>query len=219
MVKVMITDDFVTFEIKNNGIKDLKNVYTIDYFDFMHIEYEIFVTKINSGGYVNRFLNVPFKQISDYTRGIKIKSTSSMELIKSNNSKPGNKFDMEEESKINVRTSHKKNPLYENEIILIKIKIEKCGKVKTLEEIRNENKQNYLDDNIEIDNNYLFYNDIESILRIQHYLKMDVFLEEIYNINGKYIIIKDNEIYDNNFNKVMDFSKIRNTLATKLYLH
>ena len=218
MVKVIITDDFVTFEIKNNGIKDLKNVYTIDYFDFMHIEYEIFVTNINSGGYVNRFFNVPFKQISDYTKGIKIKGASSMELIK-NNSKPNNKIDMKEESTINVRTSHKKNPVYENEIILIKIKIDKYGKVKTLEEIRTENKQIYLDDNIEIDNNYLFYNDIESILRIQHYLKMDVFIEEIYNINGKYIIIKDNEIYDKNFNKVIDLSKIKNTLATKLYLH
>ena len=38
----------------------------------------------------------------DYTRGIKIKSTSSMELIK-NNSKPNNKIDMKEESTVNVR--------------------------------------------------------------------------------------------------------------------
>ena len=111
MVKLIIdnNNNTVIFEIKNNGINDLKNFYTIDYFNFVNITYEIFVSTSSTGNYVDRLLNVPFKQFTNYAKnGMKIKSKSSMELLKQLN-----------ESNVNLQTS------YKNETIIIKIKIEK----------------------------------------------------------------------------------------------
>ena len=51
----------------------------------MNITYEIFVSTSQTGNYVDRFLNVPFKQFTHYAKsGMKIKSKSSVLLNKSN---------------------------------------------------------------------------------------------------------------------------------------
>ena len=116
MVNVEISNGLVTFEIKNNGINDLKNFYTTEYFNFMNINYEISVSTSTSGGYINRFLNVPFKQFTDYAKdSIKIKSKSSTELLK--------QLDKSVTNNVTNTIQGDPNKIVRNEIILIKIRI------------------------------------------------------------------------------------------------
>ena len=46
---------------------------------------------------------------------------------------------------------------------------------------------------------------------------MDVFYNEVYRINGQYIIIKDYEIQEQKSFRTIDTSKMKDTLITKLY--
>jgi hypothetical protein len=43
MVKIKLDDNYVIFEIKYDSLNDLKRFYTIDYFEFIGLEPEIYI--------------------------------------------------------------------------------------------------------------------------------------------------------------------------------
>ena len=114
------------------------------------------------------------------------------------------------------------------EIITIKIRLNETSSnvisAQSLPEILKINKE-LKNDNVEMNSNGLTYQDIESIYKIKKYLevhhnipKITVYQEEIYRINGKYIIIKENEIVGGTNIDKIDVSNLENTFLMKLYL-
>ena len=75
------------------------------------------------------------------------------------------------------------------------------------------------DDNIELNNNGLDYNEVESIFKIRNFLKMEIFQEEIYRVNRIFIVIKDNEIKENNNIDMLDTSMMHDTLVMKQHFY
>lgn len=80
-------------------------------------------------------------------------------------------------------------------------------------------KAHEIDDcNIELNKNGLEYNDIENIFKIRNFLKIEIFQDEIYRVNGKLIVIRDNNVKDKtsiNINE-LDLSMMKDTLVMKL---
>ena len=287
MVKITIIDTIVTFEIKNNGIHDLKNFYTIEYFEFLDMNIDIF---INTSKKIPNALSVPFHHFTNFVKDenifIKTIKTPSFKLKKSktfynlneikiqnekiqtekiqtekiqnnddNDDKYDNdKYDYADDDKIlheitkstsfynlnkikiqnqKIDNNHDDNskfhekmtkstsfynlPIKEenSEIITLKIQLDKNQKLQTLIEVMDENKGIYKDD-IEMNSDGLFYDDIENILKIQKYIQMEIFQSEIYKLNGNYIVIKDNDLHINNFTS-LDNLKIKDTIVTKIY--
>ena len=70
------------------------------------------------------------------------------------------------------------------------------------------------EDNIQLNADGLFYEDIERIYIIKNYLNTDVYQEEVFRINGKFIVIKENsnESVDNISD--LDVSMMNNTVLT-----
>lgn len=177
MVEITIKDDLVIFEIKNNGIKDLKDFYTMEYFTFLD------TVQLDHN---DNYDNFTFRSLK-----ISVQKTK-MKILDKNNKK------------------HLLN--HQDEIITLKMK--KNGKIQSFIDIIDENKRLYQDD-IEMNKDGLFYQDVETIVKIQNYLQMEIFQNEIFQVNNKYIIIKDNEIQEESFDRI-DTSKMENTLVSKL---
>ena len=113
------------------------------------------------------------------------------------------------------------------EVITIKVRLnhdENVSDAHSLPEILKMNKE-FIKDNIEMNSDGLTYHDIESILKIKKYLeerhyesKIVFYQEEIFRINGKYIVIKDNESVAGTSIDKIDVSNLENTFLMKLYL-
>ena len=48
MVNITINNEMAIFEIKNHGINDLKEFYTIEYFEFLDFDPEIYIRATRS---------------------------------------------------------------------------------------------------------------------------------------------------------------------------
>jgi hypothetical protein len=101
---------------------------------------------------------------------------------------------------------------------MLKFKLNKLGN------FINENIIDYIakykgqtSNNIELTKDGLYYDDLENIFKIRKYLKIDIFQEEIYKINGKYIVIKDNESVKVKNITELDTTMLENTLLEKEY--
>ena len=230
MVNITINNEMAIFEIKNHGINDLKEFYTIEYFEFLGFNPEIYIRATRSWeDEMNDRIVIPFRHFTNFVKDtnisikqIKMPQFRNQTLFKnepvSEVTKIQNRIPVENEnndSKLKLLVSKKKIPRHQDEIITLKIKVEKDGKLQTFQQVLDENKRLYEND-IEMNEDGVFYQDIESILKIQHYIETEVFYNEIYRLNGKYIIIKDNEMQGKSFHTI-DTSRMRNTLITKLY--
>jgi len=280
MVEVIFDDDHVIFKIKNDGEKDLKRFYTIDYFKFIGLNPEIFITPkrhLTKGGYFeeNSKLTVPYRYFVNFvennpitflTKSIKIPNTYSpnddfkykhespkqdelkdkeemelrdkeemelrdkeemelrdkkeMELKDQEDQEKMEKIDREE---MGIRYNKKENMEFEEkgqdsnvEIITIIIKLDNKIQSKScsLYEILRYNKE-FLKDDIELNTNGLYYNEVENIFRIRKEIKLEIFINEIYRINGKFIVIKDNDNKNDINIDNLDLTMMKNTLLTK----
>ena len=224
MVNVTIDDETVIFEIKNKGNRDLKDFYTIDYFEFLHFNPEIYIHDTKSWeDDINNKILVPFRHFTNFVKDarisikkIKLPPIQHHPVFFSHDKLKKEKSVVTMDSKLNLIPLKKKELHYQDEIITLKIKLGEKVKLQTLVEISDENRRIYKDD-IEMNVDGLFYQDIENILKIQHYIGMDVFYNEVYRINGQYIIIKDYEIQEQKSFRTIDTSKMKDTLITKLY--
>ena len=101
-------------------------------------------------------------------------------------------------------------------ILMLKIEIDDENKTfnGVLKDIMTSNKEEDAD-NIQLNTDGLFYEDIERIYTIKNYLNIDVYQCDVFRINGKFIIIKENttEPTENNISK-LDVSMMNNTNLT-----
>ena len=68
MVNVIIDQEYITFKIVNNGEKDLKRFYSVEYFEFIGLNPEIYITPqkgLIRGGHFEDIerLTVPYRFI------------------------------------------------------------------------------------------------------------------------------------------------------------
>ena len=218
MVNVTVENETVIFEIKNKGNHDLKDFYTIDYFEFLHFHPEIYIRDTKTWEEdLNNKIMVPFRHFTNFVKDARISiKKQKYPLLFSHNKLKKEKSVVTIDSELKSIPLKKKELPYQDEIITLRINMGKKVKIQTLVEISDENKRIYKDD-IEMNVDGLFYDDIENILKIQHYIGTDVFYNEIYRINGQFIIIKDYEVHPQKSFRTIDTSKMKDTLITKLY--
>jgi hypothetical protein len=104
------------------------------------------------------------------------------------------------------------------EVIMIKIKLDTTSKTLNLLEIIKENKDDH--SNIEKNKNGLSYDEMENIFKIRHFLKMEVYQDEVFRVNGRFIVIKDSRERDDSVRlniKDLDTSVMKCTLLMKKY--
>ena len=100
-------------------------------------------------------------------------------------------------------------------ILMLKIEIDDDNKSFNgrLKDIMMSNKEKN-GDNIQLNSDGLFYEDIERIYVIKRYLNTDVFQDEVFRINGKFIILKENLSEPTENISDLDVSMMKNTVLT-----
>jgi hypothetical protein len=100
-------------------------------------------------------------------------------------------------------------------VLILKIEIDDDNKTFNgiLRDIMKSNKEKN-EDNIQLNTDGLFYEDIERIYIIKNYLNTDVFLDDVFRINGKFIIIKENSTEPTDNISKLDVSMMNNTFLT-----
>ncbi len=100
-------------------------------------------------------------------------------------------------------------------ILMLKIEIDDENKTfnGALRDIMMSNKEKNAD-NIQLNTDGLFYEDIERIYTIKNYLNTDVYQGNVFRINGKFIIIKENSTEPTEDISKLDVSMMRNTILT-----
>ena len=100
-------------------------------------------------------------------------------------------------------------------ILMLKIEINDDNKSMngSLKDIMTSNKEKN-GDNIQLNSDGLFYEDIERIYVIKKYLNTDVFQDEVFRINGKFIVLKENLSEPTENISGLDVSMIENTVLT-----
>ena len=100
-------------------------------------------------------------------------------------------------------------------ILMLKIEIDDDDKSfnGTLKDIMMSNKEKN-GDNIQLNSDGLFYEDIERIYIIKRYLNTDVFQDEIFRVNGKFIVLKENSSEPTENISELDVSMMENTVLT-----
>jgi hypothetical protein len=83
----------------------------------------------------------------------------------------------------------------------------------SLKDIMTSNKEKN-GDNIQLNSDGLFYEDIERIYVIKKYLNTDVFQDEVFRINGKFIVLKENLSEPTENISGLDVSMMENTVLT-----
>jgi hypothetical protein len=98
-------------------------------------------------------------------------------------------------------------------VLILKIEIDDDNKTFNgiLRDIMKSNKEKN-EDNIQLNTDGLFYEDIERIYIIKNYLNTDVYLDDVFRINGKFIIIKENSTEPTDNISKLDVSMMNNTL-------
>ena len=70
-------------------------------------------------------------------------------------------------------------------------------------------------ENIELNTDGLFYDDMLQIYQIKDFIKMDIDVDEVYRINGKFIVLKE-FFTEPKFNiDELDVGMMENTFLTK----
>jgi hypothetical protein len=100
-------------------------------------------------------------------------------------------------------------------ILMLKIEIDNDNKTINgiLRDIMMSNKEKN-EDNIQLNADGLFYEDIERIYMIKNYLNMEVYKDEVFRINGKFIILKENSTEPTENISGLDVSMMNNTYLT-----
>jgi len=100
-------------------------------------------------------------------------------------------------------------------ILMLKIEINDDNKSMngSLKDIMTSNKEKN-GDNIQLNSDGLFYEDIERIYVIKKYLNTDVFQDEVFRINGKFIVLKENLSEPTENISGLDVSMMENTVLT-----
>ena len=100
-------------------------------------------------------------------------------------------------------------------ILMLKIEIDDDNKSfnGSLKDIMMSNKEKN-GDNIQLNSDGLFYEDIERIYIIKRYLNTDVFQNEVFRINGKFIVLKENLSEPTENISGLDVSMMENTVLT-----
>jgi hypothetical protein len=100
-------------------------------------------------------------------------------------------------------------------ILMLKIEIDNDNKTINgiLRDIMMSNKEKN-EDNIQLNTDGLFYEDIERIYMIKNYLNMEVYQDEVFRINGKFIILKENSTEPTENISGLDVSMMNNTYLT-----
>ena len=100
-------------------------------------------------------------------------------------------------------------------ILMLKIEINDDNKSMngSLKDIMTSNKEKN-GDNIQLNSDGLFYEDIERIYVIKKYLNTDVFQDEVFRINGKFIVLKENLSEPAENISGLDVSMMENTVLT-----
>ena len=100
-------------------------------------------------------------------------------------------------------------------ILMLKIEIDDDNKSfnGTLKDIMMSNKEKN-GDNIQLNSDGLFYEDIERIYTIKRYLNTEVFQDEVFRVNGKFIVLKENSGEPTENISGLDVSMMENTVLT-----
>jgi hypothetical protein len=119
----------------------------------------------------------------------------------------------EEES--DEEESDEENVVSVKNILMLKIEINDDNKSMngSLKDIMTSNKEKN-GDNIQLNSDGLFYEDIERIYVIKKYINTDVFQDEVFRINGKFIVLKENLSEPTENISGLDVSMMENTVLT-----
>ena len=100
-------------------------------------------------------------------------------------------------------------------ILMLKIEIDDNNKSfnGTLKDIMMSNKEKN-GDNIQLNSDGLFYEDIERIYIIKRYLNTEVYQDEVFRVNGKFIVLKENSSEPTENISGLDVSMMENTVLT-----
>ena len=100
-------------------------------------------------------------------------------------------------------------------ILMLKIEIDDDNKSfnGTLKDIMMSNKEKN-GDNIQLNSDGLFYEDIERIYIIKRYLNTEVYQDEVFRVNGKFIVLKENSSEPTENISGLDVSMMENTVLT-----
>ena len=234
MVNFYLEENYFVFEL-NNENNDLQRFYTPEYFEFLGIEIEIFsnnIPKMN-GGYAieGSELTIPYKYFANFIDGNmkfapdteKAEPSYTVEdsVIPTNETE--NYMDSVENDSI-VEEPIVEEPIVEEiqenvvsvkNILMLKIEIDDDNKSfnGSLKDIMMSNKEKN-GDNIQLNSDGLFYEDIERIYIIKRYLNTDVFQNEVFRINGKFIVLKENLSEPTENISGLDVSMMENTVLT-----
>jgi hypothetical protein len=98
----------------------------------------------------------------------------------------------------------------------IKIKLENLDGMKNgnLKEIMAHNIL-HDNENVEMNSDGLTYTDVENLYKIMWFLKMEVDIDEVYRVNGRFLVIKEHFEPPKSNIRGLDISMMKNTLLTK----
>jgi hypothetical protein len=137
---------------------------------------------------------------------------------KSYEKKPDEEESVEEEpdeEEPDEEESDEENVVSVKNILMLKIEINDDNKSMngSLKDIMTSNKEKN-GDNIQLNSDGLFYEDIERIYVIKKYINTDVFQDEVFRINGKFIVLKENLGEPTENISGLDVSMMENTVLT-----